>query len=567
MMTAIADGAPFHTCDCSHLVAIPITLKSIRSNILAFAVLATLIPSLGLGLLSFWNYQAVINENVRHELHTLARETSSELTLWMRERVQEVRALSTAYVLIDGLTVDTLPRSGLTRIGAHELELYLRSVQKKLDPLLELTLYDAGGQIVASSAPAPVPIVLPLAWPNGAFTEGVVLPLPRWDDARATASVTVAVPVLSQRNELLGALSAVVDLGTIKPRLQSIVRSSPAEVILLASDGAPLLSTLAVATALIPLDPQSLLRLRAQPDDPITFEGHHRREVLGVADKPRLLPIIVVAERDRAEIFGEWLKLLEFYVLLVGGLSLLVGVVAYWMGRSIVTPLNALTAAADRIARGDLSVALRDDCADEIGHLTRVFNLMTDRLARSHADVETVHRTLREQNELLGTLAITDSLTGLYNRKKLDEILVEQFARFRRKHRPFALLMLDLDNFKAINDSYGHAAGDEVLVKVASILRQSVRTVDYVVRYGGEEFVAVLAETTAEEALEVAERIRSGVDIPSIRAGNQVISVTVSVGIAQSREGDDSPEMMLFRADHALYEAKRAGRNRVCSAT
>lgn len=539
---------------------------SIKSNILAFAVLATLIPSMGLGLLSFLRYEAVLNESAGHELHMLAKEASDETTLWLRERVHEVRAVSTSYILIDALTDETMPRSSLTRIGARELELYLRSVQKKLDPLLELTLHDAGGQIVASSAPAPAPIVFPSTWPDTAFFEGIVLPSPRWDGARATATVTVAVPVLSQRNELLGALSAVLDLNSVKSRLQSIVRSSPAEVILLARDGAPLLSTLAAATALVRLNAQSLLRLRAQPKDPVTFQGHHRREVLAVAEMPGSLPIIVVAERDRAEIFDAWLKLLEFYLLLVAALTLLVGVVAYWMGRSIVTPLNNLTAAADRIAGGDLAVTLRDDSADEIGHLTRVFNQMTDRLRRSYQDIELVHQTLQEQNELLGTLAITDSLTGLYNRKKLDEILADQFVRFRRNRRPFAVLMLDLDNLKAINDRDGHAAGDEVLAQVAAILRQSVRDVDYVARYGGDEFVAILTETSMEAALEVAERIRSAVDTLIIRAGNHLFSVTVSVGVAHSHEGDNSPGMMLFRADHALYKAKGAGRNRVQSA-
>lgn len=533
-------------------------MKSIRSNLLAFAVLATLIPALGLGLLSFWRYQAIINEDASRELHALASETSGELTLWLRERVQEVRALSTAYILVEGLTLDAMPRSGLTRIGARELELYLRSVQKKLDPLLELTLYDSAGQIVASSASAPAPIVLPSAWPTAAFTEGVVLPLPRWDNARATATVTVAVPVLSPRNELLGALSAVLDLNTVKPRLQAIVGRSPAEVILLGRDGIPLLSTRAVATALVPLDAQALQRLRAQSDDPVMFEGHHRREVLGVAATPRSLPIVVVAERERAEIYAAWLALLQFYLALVAGLALLVGTVAYWMGRSIVTPLNNLTAAADRVAGGDLRVTLRDESADEIGHLTRVFNLMTDRLRRSRAEVESAHA-------VLGTLAVTDSLTGLFNRKKLDEILVEQFARFRSDRRPFALLMLDLDNFKALNDSYSHAAGDQVLVRVAAILKQSMRDVDYVARYGGEEFVAVLTDTPLDAALEIAERIRSGVDT-SFRAGNEMIAVTASVGVVQSREGDDGPGTMLFRADHALYEAKRGGGNRVQSA-
>jgi hypothetical protein len=141
--------------------------------------------------------------------------------MWHRERVSEVRALSTAYTLVDGLTAGTAPPSGPAQIGTRELELYLRSVQTKLDPLLELTLSDAAGQVVASSAATPAPIVLPATWPNSAITEGVVLEPPRWDNARATATLTVVVPVLSLRNELLGALSAVLDLGTAKPRVRN----------------------------------------------------------------------------------------------------------------------------------------------------------------------------------------------------------------------------------------------------------------------------------------------------------------------------------------------------------
>ena len=537
-------------------------MKSIKSKILTFAVLATLIPSLGLGLLSFWRYQVVIGDNVNHELRTLASDASGELTSWFRERVAEVRALSTAYTVIDGLTTAAPPRLGAGRIGPRELELYLRSVQKKLDPLLELTLTDAAGQVVASSAPTPAPVVLPATWPNSAITEGVVLEPPRWDIARATATLTVVVPVLSVRNELLGALSSVLDLGTVKPRLQSLVRSSPAEVILLAPDGTPLLGTQSAAPDLRVLEPQQLSRLRGQPGEAITFEGHHEREVLGTADVPRSLPMIVVAERDRAEVYAAWLRLLQLFVLLVAALTLLVGVVAYWMGRSIVTPLNSLIAAADGIAHGDLNVQLRGAPAGELGQLTRVFNMMTERLRRSHADVQTANETLREQNQLLETLAVTDSLTGVYNRKKLDDILADEFARFQRNQRPFAVLMLDLDNFKSINDNFGHAAGDSVLAHVAAILKESVRKVDYVARYGGEEFVVVLVETALDAALEIAERIRAEVEVPYLGLTNQLIAVTVSLGVTNSREGD-GPEETLARADRALYKAKRAGRNQV----
>lgn len=542
-------------------------MRSIRNKLVAFALLATLVPSVGLGLLSFWRYQAVLDDNVSHELRTLAADASGELKSWFRERVHELRTLSTAYTLSDGLSAGTEPKPGAARVGPRELELYLRSVQGKLGAILELTLSDASGQAVASSAPAPAPVALPATWPNDAITEGVVLGVPRRDDDRGTATLTIAVPVLSPRNELLGALTAVLDLATVRGRLHDPARSSPAEVVLLAADGKPLLGTASTARELTPLDPQALARLRARPGETLTFDGHHRREVVGVADFPRRLPVIVVAERERAEVFAAWLASLQFFLLLVAGLALLVGAVAYWMGRSIVDPLNRLIAATDGIARGKLDVRLPDGSTGEIGRLTRVFNMMAERLRRSSAEVESAHRALEEKNRQLEVLADTDGLTGLYNRKKLDAILVDQFERFRRHRRPFALLMLDLDNFKSINDDYGHVAGDEVLKTVAAMLRLSVRAVDYVARYGGEEFVVVLVETPLVAALEVAERIRAAVQVPGAGAGTRSISITVSLGVTHSREGDDDPEKMLFRADHALYEAKRAGRNQVqCAA-
>jgi hypothetical protein len=130
-------------------------MTSIKSTLLAFAVLATLIPSLGLGALSFWRYQVLIGENVTHELRALAGDASSELTAWYRERVAEVRALSAANTLSEGLAADLTTRSGAIRIGTRELELYLRSTQAKLEPILELTVSDSSGRTLASSAANP----------------------------------------------------------------------------------------------------------------------------------------------------------------------------------------------------------------------------------------------------------------------------------------------------------------------------------------------------------------------------------------------------------------------------
>jgi diguanylate cyclase (GGDEF)-like protein len=235
------------------------------------------------------------------------------------------------------------------------------------------------------------------------------------------------------------------------------------------------------------------------------------------------------------------------------------------MGHSIVRPLDRLIGAADRIASGDLAVQLKVASGGEIGHLTRVFNKMVDRLRRSHDEVGAASRVLQEKNRLLEALSVTDSLTGLFNRKKLDDILADQFARFRRSQRPFTILMLDIDNFKLLNDTYGHLAGDAVLARLAAILKRSVRTVDYVARYGGEEFVVVLVETSAAAALPIAERIRAQVEMPPVDATREVIAFTVSLGVTDSRIEDSGPDDALARADRAMYEAKHAGRNIVRS--
>ncbi|MET0204098.1 MAG: GGDEF domain-containing protein, partial [Casimicrobiaceae bacterium] len=163
-------------------------MKSIRSNILAFAILATLVPSVGLGLMSFVGYQDVINRNVDYELRALAKDAGAELALWVRERAYDLRTLSTASTLVEGLTGGA-PRPGAARIGEAELALYLRSVQKKLDPLLELTLRDTDGRVVASSAQTPSPADLPSTWPATALSTGAVVVPPHWNDALATPTM------------------------------------------------------------------------------------------------------------------------------------------------------------------------------------------------------------------------------------------------------------------------------------------------------------------------------------------------------------------------------------------
>ncbi len=458
-------------------------------------------------------------------------------------------------------------RQGRDGTDQQALTHYLRSVQEKLDPLLELTVVDVNGRVVASSAATAATVTLPKRWPQSALTEGVVIVPPHWDSDHATAALSVAVPVLSFDNELLGALVAVLDLRTVQAHLKSATKSPPGDVMLVDAQGRTLLSSDPKAGKLPPLDAALLQRLQARPGEPMNFRGSAQREVIGLADVSASLPVTVVAERDRAEVYRGWVALRNLFLVLVGGMALVVALIAYRLGRSIALPLQRLIAAADRIADGDLDVRLSVMRHDELGRLTQVFNQMADKLRSSHAEILATSQTLQQQNRLLETLSITDSLTGLYNRSKLDSILNDQIALYKRNRRPFAVLMLDIDHFKTLNDSCGHIAGDELLATMAGILAQSIRSVDYAARYGGDEFVIILIDTPADMALETAERIRSQVESAHYSAGEQSVMVTVSIGIAQWQADDIDSTAVYARADQALYEAKRAGRNRVhCAA-
>ena len=172
---------------------------------------------------------------------------------------------------------------------------------------------------------------------------------------------------------------------------------------------------------------------------------------------------------------------------------------------------------------------------------------------------------LRESLSQSVELAVTDGLTGLNNRRYLDTHLASLVERSARRGRALSVLMADIDHFKAINDLHGHEGGDEVLREFSRRVRSAVRGADLACRYGGEEFVVVMPDTTADVAAQIGERLRAAIagDGFPISASGARASVTTSVGISTLDGEDDSAGAMLRRADQALYQAKHGGRNRV----
>jgi diguanylate cyclase len=193
---------------------------------------------------------------------------------------------------------------------------------------------------------------------------------------------------------------------------------------------------------------------------------------------------------------------------------------------------------------------------DEIFVVETYYQTTMQRLEGSLEELNEAHRQLIEVSRL-------DPLTQANNRRALMESLELELRRSLRYHHPFALLFLDIDHFKEINDRYGHAFGDKVLQRIVGVARGQVRPPDIIGRYGGEEFAIGLVECSLEGAQRIAERIRLRIAESSMVWEQNVASVTVSIGIAMLTPNVDRVETLIDRADQALYEAKAGGRNRV----
>jgi diguanylate cyclase (GGDEF)-like protein len=295
----------------------------------------------------------------------------------------------------------------------------------------------------------------------------------------------------------------------------------------------------------------------------------------------------LMVEPPRAE--QAWLLnalcLAKQYLFVFGGALALIA--SLTMVLLLQSHLRRFSVVIQRLASGDWGARIAYPARDEFGYLARAFNQMAyqlqqafeaqeqqreellaqnEELERVHAQLQQAHQELAtlnaellEANRALAQAAVTDGLTGLKNHRAFQEALHSAVQMAERLQQPLSLVMFDIDHFKQFNDTFGHPAGDELLRQVAQVLRESARAYDVAARYGGEEFALLLPNTTLEQAVQVAERLRQ-----QIRAiENPHAPVSASFGVATYRRGTP-PATLVYEADAALYRAKRGGRDRVC---
>lgn len=285
----------------------------------------------------------------------------------------------------------------------------------------------------------------------------------------------------------------------------------------------------------------------------VTFKGE--RHLLGVAYLPEVgwYDLTLMNEKSLAVIHGySWLPLLFVLLFLVA-----MAVLNMFLQRWVLTPIRELQRVTEEIQRGNYDVELPVSHNGEIGALTQSFRHMVEVVRQTNRDLE---KKVAERTEALHQLTEIDPLTGLFNRRGMTSRFEKEISRQARQNGSLGLLLLDLDFFKRVNDSYGHAAGDVALCTAANVLRSMKRPYDHAGRWGGEEFFLLLPDCTEADLLLIAERIRAAVELLRIETGSQTLTFTVSVG-GYCSTTPQTMDAMLQQVDKALYAAKDAGRN------
>jgi diguanylate cyclase (GGDEF)-like protein len=281
----------------------------------------------------------------------------------------------------------------------------------------------------------------------------------------------------------------------------------------------------------------------------------------------------VLAIQPYAEIEAAVRQVRQTLILMLIVMLLVMSLVSGWLSTVLARPLLVLAEKMTQIKQGHWEVESGLSGHDEIGRLAEIFDSMREsirssmQLLAAHRDrleAEVAARTqdLAKANQVLHQLSRTDELTGISNRRDIIEKVRNEGYRAQRSGRPFAFLMIDIDHFKAFNDTHGHECGDSVLRAVSQAIRQILRRHEYLARWGGEEFLVVLPESDAQGTRFACERIRAKVEgMEHVHAG-QTLKVTITVG-ASLFDARLGVARSLALADKALYRGKQAGRNRV----
>lgn len=546
---------------------------SLQTKILAVVLISVGIPLLVTGGYLLQRNGEILREKVRDALSNHLFRRSSEIDDWMRQRVNEASRWSASFVVFEG--VEAIARRGAEAAGARrDLKGFLESVLRHYSVYESLFVTDLRGEVLAGSREERLEDwSRALLGKEGSASAALISPL-RASEHLGRPTLLVIHAIQGRKDLPVGYFVGRLNIEELKAHLRTPA-ADPAPVLWLLDDqGRVLVKAGEIAAApgqdafpaplaaeggavegvwehALPLMGPTMYGIRR-------LQGPSGGYLAATVPEPTVYRVLADSRR----------RLLRIGLPVAAAVFLL----SFLLARSLVLPIRLLSEGARRLSAGDLDVSLPVRGADEITDLTRAFNEMAGKIRQGHQSLEQArdelaraNEGLREANRALETLAITDELTGLYNRRHFQDTLDRELRRGKREALPLSLLFLDLDHFKQYNDRWGHPEGDAALRRVADAVVASIRDSDLAFRNGGEELALMLHACGKDRALEVADKVRRAVaaSSPRLESGKRI---TVSIGVASFPEDGDAPRDLVDHADAALYAAKAQGRDRVIAA-
>jgi diguanylate cyclase (GGDEF)-like protein len=542
---------------------------SLPSRIVMSVMLASIVTSLVVTWVSTRSIGSFLRSEIDHKFPALLLETSDRLERWYGQREAELATFGQSRVVQENLAVLASESSGSAADRAlEESTTYLRYVLDRFPQFESLFVLEEDGELrlqVGRTRELPVEMRRRLA----AVERREVTGVERLRDE--------ALQVVSWRVAGLDAgwsLHAIVHLDSVAAMLADDGLGESGAIFVVDSTGRVLLGTPGV-----PLHARHERALPKPREVPAVIDYTHAggRHVVGSARRFERFGWTLVVEESYDAAFAPVVSVIQELLGINLGVVAIFSLVAFMVARSTVRPILALSDGALRIATGDTDVVIPGRSrSDEIGVLTNAFNEMMTQLKRNKKELEekrieiedanhrlvAQNQELQRVNEVFEQLSITDDLTKLHNNRFFQDHLPREMSRANRTGEPLALILIDIDDFKQLNDRFGHSVGDAVLRRVADVMSREVREMDLLARYGGEEFALLASQTTLEGAVALAEKLRIAVSASRFSLvaldGPTEIQVTVSSGVAAFR-GDE--KAFFNEADRALYRAKEAGKD------
>ena len=527
---------------------------SLATKIIFFVFFSTFVTALIVSWISVHATYTFLRTHLDTSYPMLAERGTQRLAEWVEDGQGSLRQLARSSELI---------RTGAgARDRREAAEAILADALEGSNPFAGLVVTDTRGIAVASASTAslPVHLIRDLA--------GALEPTLRGIDGRLVAST----PLRDEGGAPRGTLHGVFAMEPFTARLDAARGTEDAQIYLVDTTGSVLAASVPPEATRFEAFPVESLQ-RSPRATVVEFRTPQSRRGIGAFGRLPFLDWGVVVAQPLEAAFAPVFSVVTRVFVIDLAIILVFSFLAYEITAKIVRPLEALSEGARRISQGELEVEVPDTHThDEIGLLTGTFNDMARRLRRNRDELDQHHRQLRDQNEelqraneVLEQLSITDGLTKLHNHRYFQESLTREIKRVSRSGDPLTILLADIDDFKGLNDRYGHAEGDALLMRIARVLNESVRESDILARYGGEEFVVLGTGTDLDGALFLAEKIRTAVAETAfvLHGSLEPLQVTISIGVAEFA-GDR--KRFFHAADRALYRAKAAGKNCVMAA-